>query len=73
MLSYLKIKNFQSISDLMIDFTGSHKEPKKIIFIYGENGAGKTHIINSITFLCRSFETLTGSLKLLNEIIFIYK
>ena len=60
MISYIKIKNFQSISDVTLDLRGPYGTPKKIAFLYGENGVGKTNVINSIFFLVRSMETLSG-------------
>ena len=45
MLTYLKIKNFITISDCEIDFTN------KLNVITGESGAGKSIIFNAIEHL----------------------
>lgn len=64
MLSYLELKNFKSLTDVRIDLRGENKKPKKIIFIYGENGAGKTNLISSILFLEKSLLTLSNNIRL---------
>lgn len=58
MISYIHLKNFKSFADITLDLRGSHKLPKKIAFIYGANGAGKTNLITSIVFLIQTLETL---------------
>lgn len=64
MLSYIELKNFKSLTDIKIDLRGENRKPKKMIFIYGENGAGKTNLISSILFLKKSLLTLSNSSKL---------
>lgn len=64
MLSYIELKNFKSLTDVKIDLRGENKKPKKMIFIYGENGAGKTNLISSILFLEKSLLTLSNNIKL---------
>ena len=64
MLSYIELKNFKSLTDVTIDLRGENKKPKKMIFIYGENGAGKTNLISSILFLEKSLLTLSNNIKL---------
>jgi len=64
MLAYLELKNFKSLTDTKIDLRGENRKPKKMIFIYGENGAGKTNLISSILFLEKSLLTLSNSSKL---------
>ena len=58
MLSYLELKNFKSFSNVKIDLRGPHNVPKKTVFIYGENGSGKSNLMLSFLFLCKSTETL---------------
>ncbi|NDO45954.1 AAA family ATPase [Clostridium sp. MD294] len=60
MLSYLKLKNFKSFSDITLDLRGSHRIPKRMAFIYGENGAGKTNLMNSMLFLSNTLKTLVN-------------
>lgn len=64
MLSYIELKNFKSLTDTKIDLRGENRKPKKIIFIYGENGAGKTNLISSILFLKKSLLTLSNNINL---------
>ena len=70
MLSYIELKNFKSLTNVKIDFRGRNKKPKKMVFIYGENGSGKTNLIYSILFLRKSLLTLHNNItiqKLYNE------
>ena len=74
MLSYIRLKNFKSFSDIYVDFNGTHEHPKKLIAIYGENGAGKTNLMQAISFLTQTIETLAypdkfGSREALNKLI----
>ncbi|WP_020003840.1 AAA family ATPase [Brachyspira innocens] len=55
MFTYVKLKNYKSLVDFEVDLTSSKNNPKKMIIIYGENGAGKTNFINAFFTL---FETL---------------
>ena len=63
MISYIKLRNFKSFSDVFFDLRGAHKIPKKIAFIYGENGAGKSNLIESLFFLSQTLETFENSQK----------
>ena len=58
MLSFLKLKNFKSFEDIEFDLRGSHGKPKKVAFIYGENGSGKSNLVFSLMFLVRTLDTL---------------
>lgn len=51
MFTYIKLKNFMSFKNTTFNFTDGNKGVKKFISIYGENGSGKTHFVNSIEFL----------------------
>ncbi len=64
MLSYIELENFKSLTDFKIDFRTKSGEPKQVAFIYGENGSGKTNLVNSIFFLSQSLHTLSNYLKL---------
>lgn len=55
MFTYIKLKNYKSLVDFEVDLTSSKNNPKKMIIIYGENGAGKTNFINAFFTL---FDTL---------------
>lgn len=58
MLQYLKLKNYKSFTDITFDFMGKNKKPKNLIILYGENGSGKTNIINVFDTLYNTFQTL---------------
>ncbi len=51
MFSYVKLKNFKSLTDIIIDFRAANRKPKKLVLIYGENGSGKTNIVESFSLL----------------------
>ena len=57
MLSYLRLRNFKSFSDITLDLRGSYGIPKKMAFIYGENGAGKSNLMRSMLFLSNTLKT----------------
>lgn len=57
MITYIKLKNFKSFSNIELDLRGKNKKPKNIAFIYGENGAGKSNLISSLIFLHKSMHT----------------
>lgn len=58
MLSFIELTNFKSFSHVMFDLRGVGGKPKKLAFIYGENGSGKSNLMDSLLFLGRSCETL---------------
>ncbi len=64
MIKTLRMVNFKSFKDTIIDFTGPRGKPKKLAFIYGENGAGKSNIISALLFLSKSLLTLYSFRKL---------
>lgn len=64
MLSYLELKNFKSFSDITFDLRQAYGEPKKVAFIYGENGSGKSNLMSSLLFLLQTLNTLENQVKL---------
>lgn len=64
MLSYIKLKNFKSYKDITLDLRGSNGVPKKIAFIYGENGSGKSNLMYSVLFLSQTLHTLRNQERL---------
>lgn len=64
MLSYLELENFKSFSSIQFDLRGAHGEPKKLVFIYGENGSGKSNLMSSLLFLSQSINTLNNQKKM---------
>lgn len=60
MISYMRLKNFKSFGDVTFDLRGTHGIPKKIAFIYGENGSGKTNLMQAFYFIGLSLMTLNN-------------
>lgn len=58
MLRHLKLKNYRSFTDISFDLTGKNGIPRHLIILYGENGAGKTNIVNVLETLSDTFHTL---------------
>ena len=58
MFTKVRLHNFRSFDDVEIDFTDRRNRPKKMILLYGENGMGKTSIVNAFYFLTQSFQTM---------------
>ena len=58
MFSYLKLENFKSFNKIKVDFRGANGIPKNMIFIYGENGSGKSNLVSAFQFLKETIETL---------------
>ncbi len=56
MITKFDIKNFKSLHDISFDLSGVGA--KNLALIYGENGAGKSHIISALYMLLRTFRTL---------------
>ncbi len=64
MLSYIRLRDFKSFSFIELDLRKAYGEPKECVFIYGENGSGKSNLMSSIAFLRLSFETLSRNIEL---------
>lgn len=56
----VEIENFKSLSYLFLDFykNKTKKEAKNLISIYGENGSGKSNIIDLLTLIPKSVKTV---------------
>lgn len=54
----IKLNNFKSIQEMFMDLKNRDNQVKKVVAIYGENGAGKSTIIDSFKYLCLSIRTL---------------
>lgn len=57
MFRYIKAKNFLSFKDVEFNFIGTKDTAKDNIFIYGENGSGKSNFVNSIVFLRKTIDS----------------
>lgn len=51
MFTYIRVKNFKSLIDFSIDFRNNRNKTKNLVVIYGENGSGKTNIVEVFEFL----------------------
>jgi AAA15 family ATPase/GTPase len=65
--SYLELTNFKSFSHFKIDFDKKENSPKQIAFIYGENGSGKTTIVDAFAFLKSTIFTISTYFSFLKE------
>lgn len=59
MFTYVRLKNFLSLGDIVFDFRKkrnpkSVRDVKQFIVIYGENGSGKSNLADSFAFLIAS-------------------
>lgn len=59
MITKLRVTNFKSFTDIMIDFTDRNGNPKPLVLIYGENGAGKSNLLLAILFFAQTLDTFT--------------
>ena len=66
MFSYIRLKNFKSFSSIMLDLRGKQGIPKKMAYIYGENGSGKSNLMLSLLFLSQTMDTLENQDKMKN-------
>lgn len=66
MISYIELHNFKSFSNVTFDLQGPHGIPKKLAFLYGENGSGKSNLCGSLFFINQSFETVKNQLSMPN-------
>ncbi len=63
MLRSMELENFQSFSQIELDLSGKNGSVKNHAFIYGENGSGKSNLINAVFLL----KVCSGSLRKLKE------
>ncbi len=59
MLRSMELENFQSFSRIELDLSGKNGSVKNRAFIYGENGSGKSNLINAVFLL----KVCSGSLR----------
>lgn len=57
MFRYIKLKNYKSLVDFEVDFTEKKDTPRKLVLIYGENGAGKSNLATSFFTLSEIIRT----------------
>lgn len=51
MFTYVKLKNYRSLDNVIFNLKETKDKVKKIAAVYGENGSGKTNLIRSFYFL----------------------
>lgn len=56
MFTYVRLKNFKSFDEVTFDFRKkkdpkSYNDVKRLIAVYGENGSGKSNLVEGIAFL----------------------
>ena len=51
MFTYVKAKNFKSLKDIEINLNKTKTKTNQFISIYGENGSGKTNIVELFKLL----------------------
>lgn len=59
MFTYVKLRNYKSLVELNVDFLQKKKMGKKAVFIYGENGVGKSNFASAFLTLFESMQTLS--------------
>ncbi len=59
MFNYISLKNYRSLIDFRVDFTGKRSIPKKLILIYGENGVGKSNFATAFYTLYETLRTMS--------------
>lgn len=57
MFTYVKIKNYKSLSEVKFNLT-NNKKAKKLAIVYGENGAGKSNLVNVFYTLIETLWTM---------------
>lgn len=60
MIKYIKLANYKSLVDLNVDFMKTKTTPKKMALIYGENGVGKSNLVNSFYTLNETMRTMSS-------------
>lgn len=60
-IEYIHIKNFKSIEDLRIDFKEDELNKKSWLFLLGENGVGKSSILQAIAIGLKVERKIIGS------------
>lgn len=71
MFTKLVLNNFKSFNRVSFDLTETINNPKKLLAIYGENGSGKSSIIDAFGILRLSLETveLTNEVNRINALM----
>ncbi|WP_426353692.1 AAA family ATPase [Exiguobacterium sp. R-39] len=75
MFSRVYVENFRSYREFELDLLESSnpKKVKKALFIYGENGSGKSNLVEVFSFLTDSTRTLRNNKRFLKAMVQIQK
>lgn len=58
MFTKVRLRNFRSFDDITFDLSAKNGESKKLVIIYGENGAGKSNLASAFVFLDELIQTM---------------
>ena len=58
MFTYLKAKNYKSLSNIEFNLL-KNKKPKKLAIVYGENGGGKSNLATTFYTLAETLKTMS--------------
>ena len=58
MFTRIRLQNFRSFGDIVLDLTEKNGQPKNLAVIYGENGAGKSNLASAFVLLGELFSTM---------------
>ena len=58
MFKRIQLRNFRSFRELDFDMCWKRDSPQRFVSVYGENGSGKTNLVESIALLVTSIGTL---------------
>lgn len=60
MFKKIVLENYRSFTHIELDLTGRGRRIRPYALIYGENGSGKSNLIDAVLFVKRSIGTLSG-------------
>lgn len=60
MIEYITLYNFKSFDHIKFDLRDKKGNPKKLAFVYGENGSGKSNLMSAFYFITQTFDTLSS-------------
>lgn len=58
MFTKIKLQNFRSFDKIEFDLTLKNNIPKNLVFVYGENGAGKSNLLSAFVLLNELIDTM---------------
>lgn len=58
MFTRIRLQNFRSFGDIVLDLTEKSGQPKNLAVVYGENGAGKSNLASAFVLLGELFSTM---------------